>query len=56
MGRQKLVDQIDKVGQKTNKINKTALCIQRRFRQNKRKKTPIEISNQPRITSKQPNY
>jgi hypothetical protein len=52
--RQQMINKINDVEQKANKIDKAAFTIQKRFRQNKRKTTPITISNEPPTTTIQP--
>ncbi len=44
--RQKIIDKINKVEQRANQMSDAAITIQKRFRQNKRKTTPITISNE----------
>ena len=52
--RQQLINKVDKVEQRVNKLGDAAITIQKRFRQNKRKTTPITISNEPPRPSTQP--
>ncbi len=40
-------DKVNKLKQRANKINNSAITIQKKFRQIKRKNTPISISNGP---------
>jgi hypothetical protein len=52
--RQQLINKVDKVEQRLNNLGDAAITIQKRFRQNKRKTTPITISNEPPRPSTQP--
>ena len=44
--RQQMIDRINQVEQRANQMSDAAIKIQKRFRQNKRKTTPITISNE----------
>jgi len=51
---QLLIDKVNKLEQRANKINDSAVTIQKKFRQIKRKTTPISISNDAPTTTIQP--
>jgi hypothetical protein len=50
----KIINKINEVEQRANKIVNAAITIQKRFRQTKRKTTPITISNEPPTSTIQP--
>jgi len=52
--RQKIIDKINQVEQRANQMSDAAIKIQKRFRQNKRKTTPITISNESPTPTIQP--
>ena len=52
--KQQMINKINNVEQRANKLGDAAITIQKRFRQNKRKTTPITISNEPPTTTIQP--
>ena len=52
--RQQIINKINEVEQRANKIGDAAITIQKRFRQNKRKTTPITISNEPQTSTIKP--
>jgi hypothetical protein len=49
-----MIKKINDVEQKANKIGNAAITIQKKFRPNKRKTTPITISNEPPTPTIQP--
>jgi hypothetical protein len=51
---EQILNKVNKVEERANQIDKSALVIQKRFRQNKRKSTPITISNEPPISTIKP--
>jgi hypothetical protein len=52
--RQQIIKKINETEQRANKIGDAAITIQKRFRQNKRKTTPITISNEPQTSTINP--
>jgi hypothetical protein len=52
--RQQMIDRINQVEQRANQMSDAAIKIQKRFRQNKRKTTPITISNESPTTTIKP--
>jgi hypothetical protein len=52
--RQQLINKINNVEQRANRMNNAAIKIQKKIRQNKRKTTPITISNESPISTIQP--
>jgi hypothetical protein len=49
-----MIKKINETEQRANKIGDAAITIQKRFRQNKRKTTPITISNEPQTSTINP--